>query len=377
MQWVSGYAREIVPAFNPYVYFKLVSGLCKAILTSVYRVRLGYVDKPGISSIDAESSIVIVINHRSNVDYLLVTLLVIRATALSYAVGEWARVWPLQQLIRALGGYFVRRGSGNPLYRKVLERYVQMSLEEGAAQAMFPEGGLSRNGKLREPRIGLLDYMLRRFDPKTSRDIVFIPVGVNYDRVLEDRTLLLDLDPQAERRTGWSAMFAALNFLRRSAWQRLRGRRFRYGYACANFGTPISLKAYLERQGCNPLEVDREARVAAVQALAEELMARIASLIPVLPVSGIAHLLLERGDDGMSEEELRTETKHLLETLAASGVYVYVPRDDLSYAIEVGFRILTVRRLVQESPKGITISPGEEPVMRYYANAISNLVSDL
>jgi glycerol-3-phosphate O-acyltransferase len=58
-------------------------------------------------------------NHRSNMDYILVAFLAAERTALSYAVGEWARIWPLQTLIRALGAYFVRRKSGNPLYRKV------------------------------------------------------------------------------------------------------------------------------------------------------------------------------------------------------------------------------------------------------------------
>ena len=41
---------------------------------------------------------------------------------ISYAVGEWARIWPLQTLVRAMGAYFVRRDSRDPLYRKVLER---------------------------------------------------------------------------------------------------------------------------------------------------------------------------------------------------------------------------------------------------------------
>lgn len=47
---------------------------------------------------------VFVINHRSNMDYILVTYLVAERSALSYAVGEWARVWPLKQLVRAMGG---------------------------------------------------------------------------------------------------------------------------------------------------------------------------------------------------------------------------------------------------------------------------------
>ena len=101
---------------------------------------------------------------------------------------------PLQQLIRALGGYFVRRNSGRGLYRRVLESYVAMAVENGVAQAVYPEGGLSRDGRLRPPKLGLIDYMLKAFDPEGPRDLLFVPVGINYDRVLEDRSLLLSLD---------------------------------------------------------------------------------------------------------------------------------------------------------------------------------------
>src|SRR5439155_25273362 len=108
----------------------------------------------------------------------LVSYLAAEKAALSYAVGEWARIWPLQMLIRAMGAYFVRRNSRDPLYRKVLERYVAMATQAGVTQAVFPEGGLSRDGRLRPPKLGILDYMLRSFDPvHGDRDLVFIPVG--------------------------------------------------------------------------------------------------------------------------------------------------------------------------------------------------------
>ena len=113
-----------------------------------------------------DASVVFVINHRSNMDYVLVTYLVSESSALSYAVGEWARVWALQSLIRAMGGYFVRRDSSNPLYRKVLARYVHMATASGVAQAVFPEGGLTRDGSLRPPKLGMLSYMVSGFDPQ-------------------------------------------------------------------------------------------------------------------------------------------------------------------------------------------------------------------
>ena len=36
-------------------------------------------------------------NHRSNMDYILAAYLAADQAALSYAVGEWARIWPLRR----------------------------------------------------------------------------------------------------------------------------------------------------------------------------------------------------------------------------------------------------------------------------------------
>ena len=94
-----------------------------------------------MKAIDRDATVVFVMNHRSNMDYVLVTYLVAKRSALSYAVGEWARVWPLSRLIRAMGAYFIRRKSQNALYRAVLAAYVRLATRAGVTQAMFPEGG--------------------------------------------------------------------------------------------------------------------------------------------------------------------------------------------------------------------------------------------
>ncbi len=203
MAKVERYAREIVPAFNAYFYFRLGYWVSRSLARVLYRVRVGFLDETALAKVPREAAVVFVINHRSNMDYLLVAHLAASRTALSYAVGEWARIWPLESLLKAMGAYFVRRRSRNVLYRRVLERYVQMATAAGVPQAMFPEGGLSRDGRLGAPKLGLLDYMVKAFDPGLSaggeRDVVFVPVAVNYDRVLEDRTLLLDVVPDAQR----------------------------------------------------------------------------------------------------------------------------------------------------------------------------------
>lgn len=141
------YAREIVPAFSASAYFGFAIGVAKRISRALYHVRITHYDD-GLESIDPEATVVFVMNHRSNMDYVLVTYLVAERAALSYAVGEWARVWPLRSLIRAMGAYFIRRKSRDALYRKVLARYVSMATAAGVTQAVFPEGGLSLDGSL-------------------------------------------------------------------------------------------------------------------------------------------------------------------------------------------------------------------------------------
>jgi glycerol-3-phosphate O-acyltransferase len=189
-QRVLSYAREIVPSFNAYVYYRAVYWISKKLSRFIYRVRVAAADPAGLSNIDPDATVVFVMNHRSNMDYVLISYLAAERVTLSFAVGEWARVFPLDMLIRAMGAFFVRRGSQNPLYRKVLERYVCMATKSGVCQALFLEGGLSRDGRLGQPKLGFLDYMLRNYAWTTDRSVAFVPVGINYDRVLEDHNMV-------------------------------------------------------------------------------------------------------------------------------------------------------------------------------------------
>jgi glycerol-3-phosphate O-acyltransferase len=372
---VDRYAREIVPAFNAYFYFGAAYRLGKALARLLYRVRVGYADTQALAAVNPRSSVVFVMNHRSNMDYVLVAFLAAERAALSYAVGEWARVWPLQQLIRSMGAYFVRRNSGDPLYRMVLQRYVQMAVEAGVPQAVYPEGRLSADGRLRPPRLGLLDYMLKAFDPDGGRDIVFIPVGINYDRVLEDRTLLLRLDPAAPRRGLLYAIARTAAFVARNLWLAATGRWYRFGYACVNFGSPLSMRDYVRRHGIDFRGLDEGARHREVERVGARLMEAIARIVPVLPVSLVASVFQGDGDAGWSELELKSAAYDLILRLEKAGAHIYVPRGDLDYAIGVGLRMLLLRRVVVEADGLYRASPAEAALLSYYANAIESLVA--
>jgi glycerol-3-phosphate O-acyltransferase len=378
---VDRYAREIVPSFNAYAYFRVGYRLAKSVARLLYRVRLGYADEAGLAAVDPQAAVVFLMNHRSNMDYILVAYLAADRTALSYAVGEWARIWPLQTLIRTLGAYFVRRSSGDPLYRRVLERYIAMATAGGVTQAVYPEGGLSRDGRLRPPKLGLLDYMLRGFDPAGERDLVFIPVGINYDRVLEDRTLLLDVptpasDPATRpKKPGrFRAVTTTFRFALRNLSLMARSRWHRLGYACVDFGSPLSSQAWLAERHLDFRKMEKEERFRHLGELASELMTAIGRSIPVVPVPLVATVFLRRPGERLSDLEVKADAFALMGRLSASGAHVYLPRQDQDYAIEAGLRMLTLRHLVDEVDGLYAARPEELPVLSYYAGSIEHLV---
>lgn len=366
------YAGEIVPAFNAYVYFRFGYWLARKIARLIYRIRVGFYDEDQLKNIPADSSVVFVMNHRSNMDYVLVSFLVAEKTALSYAVGEWARIWPLQTLLKAMGAFFVRRNSGNPLYRKVLERYVHLSTRAGVCQAVFPEGGLTKNGSMLEPRLGFLDYMLREFHPEFDKDIVFVPVGINYDRVIEDRSLIRKLDPGAKKRNKWFVIKTSIGFAYKTLLlsRKLRWRRF--GYASVNFGPPVSVKAYCEAHQVVFTNTDSKERFNQVKNLADSLMKEIGDVVPILPVALISEVLLEKKKIWQSELDVKAQVSAKIDALQAKGAPINIASNAIEGVITNALNMLIGRRLVDVEENLIRTKPEAETLLEYYANSIQH-----
>ncbi|MFB0564399.1 MAG: 1-acyl-sn-glycerol-3-phosphate acyltransferase [Candidatus Aminicenantaceae bacterium] len=374
MQKVKRYSEEILPSFNAYIYFRLGNLIGRFFVRLLYRFRLGFADEEGLAKINPQSSVVFIMNHRSNMDYILLAYLAIHRIALSFAVGEWARVWPLEQLIRAMGAFFVRRGTGNILYRRVLARYVQMATDGGVVQAIFPEGKLSKDGRLGDPKIGLLDYLLRGFDSNKGRDLVFIPVGVNYDRVLEDRSQLLSINPDSKQKSRLRIIKTTLAFIVHNMWLMVRGRWYRFGYAVVNIGTPVSMREYVKKHNIDFQSLEKKVRVEKVKLLARDLMQAVCKVIPVVPVSLISYVFIENLDKALSELEIKTRAQKLIIELEKHGACVYIPRGDQDYTIEVGLRMLKLRHLVHGDGHLFRASIEEIKVLKYYANSISHFL---
>ena len=353
------YAREIVPGFSAFTYFTFAIRLARFLSKSLYRVRLTEGNEQALAAIPPDATVIFVMNHRSNMDYVLVTWLAAERSALAYAVGEWARVWPLRSLVRALGGYFIRRRYNNPLYRKVLARYVKMATEAGLTQAVFPEGGLSQTGYLGEPKLGLFSYILEGFEPGVSRDVVFVPIALNYDRVMEDR-VLIDAHAKGTRRFRFS-LKPIYRYLRRQIWQRLTGSFRHYGYAAVGFGDPLSLTEFMERHENHE-----------TQALGEELMSRIGTVMPITPVPLLCLSLVNGARNRAALLQGVTENVARANALGAS---IYLPEEDIAGTVEFGLRTLRERKLLTISPEGeIDITAEGQRLAAFYAASIEHLL---
>jgi len=214
--------------------------------------------------------------------------------------------------------------------------------------------------------------MLRSYDPENDRDIVFIPVGVNYDRTLEDRSLLRALDPDAEKRSLWFVVKTTSGFIWKSLILMILSRWQRFGYAYVNFGKHVSVRQYCAENSVNFGKLERADRFLNVQKLADQLMGAIRYVIPALPISLVATVMLESGHQGLGALEVEARVNQLIEELQGRGAHVYVSPRNRIESILSALNMLQLRNLVRESGGIYRAVPEEIDVLAYYANAIAH-----
>jgi len=406
------YLEEIAPFFSLAAYYRIGASLGRRFLTFCFELVVeheGFDEQ--LRHVPDGAVRVYVMNHRANMDPLVVAYGLLRHVPMSYAVGEWALVWPLHTLFRAFGSYFVRRGEKDPLYHTVLERFVQTIAGQGAVTGFFIEGGLSRDGKLRRPRTGLLDYLigLRHDDPQ--REIVFLPVGLNYDRVFEDRILTREADGPLPKPTTserlvnglavlfWIPQLVVANLLKVATRSHKK-----FGYAAVQFGEPLRLADW---PGGSELHLlDDETRKEALCQLATELLVgRIGKVIPVTPVPVLCEALRRPGPDDRRSLARRVQT--VLGELRAAGAPVQwgrafdsvqarrqadagpaitealdaalLDQEEAERVVELAAALLVrrrvLRRVVTETGKGFEPAEGAGPLVDYYANSLVHYFS--
>lgn len=377
---VESYIDEIVPFFNIFTYYKIGLALSRALLNFFYKVSAEYAANGSRPELPRDSIVIYLMNHRSNADYVLVGYVLSGRVAISYAVGEWARTFPLEYIFKSFGAYFVRRKFREKLYHTVLERYVQLITRNGVTQGIFLEGGLSRDGKLGGAKIGLLDYLLGvARDPAFRKRLHVVPVALNYDRVLEDRSLLRELDAR-EGRSRPSRRAQLAEVLRYVNWNLARlvvGKWKRYGRAAVVVGEPIPLGPWFAEQDRvvgDLFAIPRSERLARVQKLADLVLDKIASIIPVTPVSLACAAIQSFDGDFVSHSKLLERMGEMRDVLRDLNARVIHHDRSIDETFDRAWRMLRMRRILVRSGDGYAILSANRPLVSYYANSIANLL---
>ncbi|MBA1201264.1 glycerol-3-phosphate 1-O-acyltransferase PlsB [Pseudomonas capeferrum] len=178
--------------------------------------------------------------HRSHIDYLLLSYLLFRngLTPPHVAAGINLNMPVIGGLLRRGGAFFMRRTfKGNPLYTAVFNEYLHTLFSRGFPVEYFVEGGRSRTGRMLQPRTGMLAITVRSFLRSSRTPIVFVPVYIGYERVLEGRTYLGELRGASKKKESIFDIFKVIGALRQ-----------RFGQVSVNFGEPIRLAGFLDEQ---------------------------------------------------------------------------------------------------------------------------------
>ena len=373
---VEHYVQEIVPFFNVVAYYQVGYRVSGWLLNLFYKVSVEFAEPKARERLPRDAVVVYVMNHRSNADYVLVSYALAGQVAISYAVGEWARAFPLEHVFKAFGSYFIRRRYREPLYHTVLERYVQLITREGVTQGIFVEGGLTRDGKLRPPKIGLLDYVLGiGRDPAYASRLHIVPVAVNYDRVLEDRSLLRELESKEGRRRP-SRVVQAWEVAHYVGWNvaRLLTRQWkRYGRAAVVVGAPIPLEEWFASQR-DLFSLEKPERLARVQSLCDGLLERVGALIPVTPVPLVCAAIQSFDGDFIPRDQLLERIDEMRGVLRELNAGVLRQDRTAEELFDRAYRMLRMRRVIARTGSGYLVLPRGRPLVSYYANSVAHLL---
>ncbi len=376
---VERYIDEIVPFFNILAYYRFGFYFSRALLHLFYKVSAEQVGD-GAAALPRDAIVLYLMNHRSNADYVLVGYVLTGRVAISYAVGEWARAFPLEHIFKSFGSYFIRRNFHEALYHKVLERYVQLITQNGVTQGIFPEGGLSRDGKLRSAKIGLLDYVLGAArDPEFRKRIHIVPVAINYDRVLEDRSLLRELSVSKGR--GTPALSRQFTEVSKYLWwnaARVVLRRFkRNGRAAVTIGEPVPVGPWFDAQDEAEekfFDLPRHERLARVQVLCDDMMARVGSLIPVTPVTLACAAIQSLDSDYIPRDKLIERMRDMRDVLGELNARVIRAEGPIEETFDRAWKMLSMRHMLVESGGSYAVMPRNRGLISYYANSIAHLL---
>ncbi len=333
-------------------------------LSRAYRLDYRPSEVQRLAERNQDASLVFLPNHRSYLDPLVLRSALSQHGFAPNQVlsGANLAIWPFSQIGRRSGIVFIRREvRGDAIYRATLHAYLTHLIAERRNLEWYFEGGRTRTGKLRPPRLGILSYVMDAFTEHPDRDVLIVPTSITYDQQHEVGAI------SAEERGGtkrpetlrWMYQFAA-------------SQSRRLGRAYLRFGEPLSLRDAVA------LTADEDGAVRprlAVPKVAFETAIRINAATPIMPGALITFALLDNGDRSITALEGRRILKPLV---------TYIQRRDLPMTewpdlSEFGRMREVLDRLVSQGVITVftggtepvySITPGKEHEAAFYRNTI-------
>jgi glycerol-3-phosphate O-acyltransferase len=270
--------------------------------------------------------------------------------------------WPLGPLARRSGVVFIRRAThDDPVYKFALREYLGYLVSQGLNLEWYIEGGRSRTGKLRPPRLGALAYIVDAFRQGRTDDVYLVPTSIVYDQLHEVAAMAAEATGGAKQPEG---LAWALRYVR------AQGQRL--GTARIRFGEPLSLRRAFE----DPDSTFSSAGNLTVEKLAFEVCHRINQATPITPTALVTLALLGVGDRALTLPEIRGILDPLLEYVERRKLPLAGGRMELSTSegVRGTLQALVRHRVVTCFDKGAepvyAIGPDQHLVAAFYRNSI-------
>ena len=240
--------------------------------------------------------------HRSHIDYLLVSQIVYQngLQVPHIAAGVNLNMPLVGTFLRRCGAFYIRRSfRSNALYGAVFREYLDKIFRSGVSMEYFIEGGRSRTGRVLQPRTGMLAMTVRSFLQSRQRPVVFVPIYVGYERLVEGGAYLGELSGGRKKRETLGGLLRSFSMLRE-----------KFGQVHLSFGEPIFLDQHLDtvRPGWRDETVEPDDKVrwmsAAVDSLAGRILRNINGAAVVSPINLLAMSLLAAPKKAMAEQDL-------------------------------------------------------------------------
>jgi glycerol-3-phosphate O-acyltransferase len=320
-----------------------------------------------------DNAVVYVPCHRSHIDYLLLSYVLYKNGLMPphIAAGINLNMPVVGPILRRGGAFFMRRSfKDNPLYATVFNEYMHVMFTRGYSVEYFVEGGRSRTGRMLQPRPGMLAMTVRSFLRNHRKPIVFVPVYVGYEKVMEGRSYLGELRGKKKQKESVFGLAKTVRKLSNS-----------FGRVAVNFGEAIPLAGVLSE--VHPTwrdeAYDTEYRPAwlpdAVEALALRVASNINASVAVNPIGMTATVLLGAERMAMDESQLIRLMDQYADLLRAFPYAdtVTLPegsgKDWVAYCENMGL----ISRQPQKLGDIIALQGSNATLMTYYRNNIQHL----